>query len=103
MEIQMSADEVNNSMYAPSFNAESLTIAIIGIGLIGGSMALILKDKGFAKHIIGVDSNKENSEKALDLKIVDEILPLYQAVMKADLIILAVPVSACEIMLPQIL
>ena len=99
----MSAGEVNNSINASSLNAEALTITIIGIGLIGGSMALILKEKGFAKHIIGVDANKENAQKAFDLKIVDEILPLYQAVMKADIVVLAVPVSACEQMLPQIL
>jgi prephenate dehydrogenase len=99
----MSAGEVNISMHVPSLNTEALTITIIGVGLIGGSMALILKEKGFIKHVIGVDANKENAQKALDLKIVDEILPLYQAVMKADLIILAVPVSACEQLLPQIL
>ena len=80
-----------------------MTITIIGTGLIGGSMALALKDKGFGYHIIGVDANKDNQQKALDLHLVDEILPLYPAVVKADLIILAIPVSACEIMLPQLL
>src|SRR5690349_15372090 len=99
----MSGGEVNNSMLASSLNGEAVTITIIGIGLIGGSMALILKEKGFAKYVIGVDANKENAQKALDLKIVDEVLPLYQAVMKADIIVLAVPVSACEQLLPQIL
>lgn len=66
-------------------------------------MALSLKDKGFATHVIGVDTNKENQQKALELKLVDEILPLYEAVNKAEVIILAIPVSGCEILLPQLL
>ncbi|TKK64919.1 prephenate dehydrogenase [Ilyomonas limi] len=99
----MSAGEVNNKIAETSSNGEALTVTIIGVGLIGGSMALILKEKGFAKHIIGVEANKENAQKALELKIVDEILPLYQAVMKANIIVLAVPVSVCEQLLPQIL
>lgn len=99
----MSAGEINNTFSASTLNGDALTVSIIGVGLIGGSMALVLKEKGFAKHIIGVDANKENAEKALELKIVDEVLPLYQAVMKADIIVLAVPVSACEQLLPQLL
>jgi len=99
----MSAGEVNNAVTANVLDGKPVTITIIGVGLIGGSMALILKEKGFSKHIIGVDANKENAQKALELKIVDEVLPLYQAVMKADIVALAVPVSACEQLLPQIL
>ncbi len=85
------------------FRAGGITITIIGVGLIGGSMAIALKEKGFASRVIGVDANKENQQKALELHLVDEILPLYPAVVKADVIILAIPVSACEIMLPQLL
>jgi len=99
----MTGGEVHNSVSESLFNREAVTITIIGVGLIGGSMALILKEKGFAKHVIGVDANKDNAQNALDLNIVDEVLPLFQAVMKADIIILAVPVSTCEQMLPQIL
>ena len=99
----MTGGEVHNSVSESLFNREAVTITVIGVGLIGGSMALILKEKGFAKHVIGVDANKENAQNALDLNIIDEVLPLFQAVMKADIIILAVPVSTCEQMLPQIL
>jgi prephenate dehydrogenase len=101
--MKMSAGEVNNDVSAISTNGEAATVTIIGVGLIGGSMALVLKDKGFATHIVGVDANKENAQKASELKIVDELCPLYQGVMKADVIVLAVPVSACEQLLPQIL
>jgi prephenate dehydrogenase len=80
-----------------------MRIAIIGIGLIGGSMALALKQKGFADWVVGVDANLEHQKKALDLKLVDEILPLEEALVKSDLIILAIPVNAAEKLLPSLL
>jgi prephenate dehydrogenase len=80
-----------------------MRVSIIGTGLIGGSMALSLKEKKFASKIIGVDANKEHEQKALALGLVDEILPLKDAVQNADIIILAIPVNACVKLLPQIL
>jgi prephenate dehydrogenase len=80
-----------------------MTVTIVGIGLIGGSFALALNDKGVAKRIIGVDSNEEHSRKALSLRLVDEIMDLDQAVKESDLIFLAVPVDAALGLLPQIL
>lgn len=80
-----------------------MRIAIVGIGLIGGSMALVLKEKGFADWIIGVDANPEHQKKAIELQLVDEILPLNEAVVKSDLIILAIPVNAAEKILPDLL
>lgn len=80
-----------------------MRIAIVGIGLIGGSMALALKEKGFADWIIGVDANLEHQKKAKELQLVDEILPLNDAVAKSDLIILAIPVNAAEKILPSLL
>jgi prephenate dehydrogenase len=80
-----------------------MRIAIVGIGLIGGSMAMALKEKGFADWVIGVDANLEHQKKALELKLVDEILPLNEAVAKSDLIILAIPVNAAEKILPGLL
>jgi prephenate dehydrogenase len=80
-----------------------MRVAIIGIGLIGGSMALALKQKGFADWVVGVDANLEHQQKALDLKLVDEILPLKEALVKSDLIILAIPVNAAEKLLPTLL
>jgi len=80
-----------------------MTITIIGIGLIGGSMALDLKNRGFAKKIIGVDSNLNHQNVALLSKIVDEIDSLESAVAKADLIIIATPIDAIQKLLPAIL
>jgi prephenate dehydrogenase len=80
-----------------------MTISVIGIGLIGGSMALALKEKGFADKVIGVDANAEHCEKALALGLVDEIMELKEAVLASDLIILATPINVAEVLLPQIM
>ncbi len=80
-----------------------MRVAIVGIGLIGGSMALALKEKGLADWVVGVDANLEHQKKAIDLKLVDEILPLHEALVKSDLIILAIPVNAAEKLLPKLL
>ncbi len=80
-----------------------MTIAVVGIGLIGGSMALGLRDAGFAQHFIGVSRRHETAQKALDLGLVDEILPLEEAVKKADIVLVATPVDSYMSILPQIL
>ena len=69
-------------------------VTIIGVGLIGGSFALGLKDKGLAKNIIGVGRTKKSLDKAKELGIIDESLPLQEAVAKSDLIYVAIPVDA---------
>ena len=78
-------------------------IAVVGLGLIGGSFALAAKAKGLASHIIGIDNNTEHQKQALELAIVDEIFPLEEAILKSELIVLAVPVNAVASMLPGIL
>ncbi len=80
-----------------------MTITIIGIGLIGGSMALTLKEKGMAAKVIGVDANEAHCRKALELLLVDEILPLEEALQQSQLVILSVPVNVAEELLPKIL
>ncbi len=80
-----------------------MTITVIGIGLIGGSMALTLKEKGFADKVIGVDANPTHCVKALELGLVDEIAELTDAVLRSDLIILATPINVAEILLPGIM
>jgi prephenate dehydrogenase len=80
-----------------------MTITIVGLGLIGGSMALSLKDYGFADKIIGVARREVTGQKAIALGLVDEILPLNEAVELADIIIVATPVDTYTTILPQIL
>ena len=69
-------------------------VAIVGVGLIGGSFALTLKEKGIAEEVIGVDNSDNNRNKALELKLVDRFEELHQAVKDADLIVLATPVDS---------
>jgi prephenate dehydrogenase len=76
-----------------------MNIAIIGVGLLGGSFALGLKSVQDDDHFIGVDNNEENAFIALKLGIVDEIMPLEQAVSAADLVVLATPVDVIAEML----
>ncbi len=78
-----------------------MNIVVVGTGLIGGSMAM--DARGFETRIIGVDANKENLEKAVELGIVDEAMELNQAVKIADLLILSIPVDAARELLPSIL
>ena len=71
-----------------------MKIAIFGIGLIGGSLAKDLRDKGFAAEILGVERNENHARAALELGLVDRIVDRQTATAEADLIILAVPVDA---------
>lgn len=78
-------------------------VAIIGVGLISGSFALSLKDKGYAKNIIGVSRTEASIQKALELGIIDEALPLEEAVRKSDLIYVAIPVNATIPVMRQVM
>ncbi len=69
-------------------------VTIVGVGLISGSFALGLKEKGLARNIIGVSRTEASSKKAIELGLIDEALPLEEAVKKSDLIYVAIPVDA---------
>ena len=68
------------------------TIVIAGVGLIGGSFALAVRKAGFNGRIIGVSSEK-TLRQATALGVVDEGLPLEEAVPQADLVYLAQPIG----------
>lgn len=76
--------------------------AIIGLGLIGGSLALALNERKLVKHICGVDTNPQNLELALAGKAVHETAGLKKAVVDADVVILATPVGAMPAILREI-
>jgi prephenate dehydrogenase len=80
-----------------------MTVSIVGIGLIGGSLALALKEKGLAEKVIGVEADPAHQEKALELGLVDEIMDLDDAIKNSDLIVLATPVNAVVKLLPFVL
>lgn len=80
-----------------------MTITIIGIGLIGGSMAISLKENGFADRIIGVDKSQENLDKAVRRRLIDEDMDLEDAVKISDIVIISIPVNAMLQVLPKVL
>ncbi|MGC4050260.1 MAG: prephenate dehydrogenase/arogenate dehydrogenase family protein [Paludibaculum sp.] len=77
------------------------TVAIVGVGLIGGSFALAIREAGFGGRIIGVSSERTLAE-ALRCKVIDEGLPLDQACAQADLIYLAGPIHAILETIPKL-
>lgn len=80
-----------------------MTITIVGLGLIGGSMALSLKKNHFVDTLIGVDNNPLHTAKAIELGLVDSVASLEIAVAQSDIIIVATPVNTLTSILPQIL
>ncbi|HKM93805.1 MAG TPA: prephenate dehydrogenase [Prolixibacteraceae bacterium] len=80
-----------------------MKIAVIGLGLIGGSMAKDLRKCGFASEIIGIDNNAEHLKRALELGIADRGASLDEGVKAADIVIIAVPVDKIVDLLPQVL
>ncbi|MCB0395595.1 MAG: prephenate dehydrogenase [Flavobacteriales bacterium] len=80
-----------------------MTIAIIGLGLIGGSLSKDLRNTGFADTLLGVDQNAGHAKQALELGLVDQIVDMNEAISQADVIVLAVPVITIKTLLPSIL
>lgn len=80
-----------------------MIVTIVGTGLIGGSLAISLRAKGVATHIIGVDQSEENLKKARELGIIDEGASLEVAMQRSALVILAIPVDGLLKVLPFIL
>lgn len=69
-----------------------MNISIVGVGLIGGSLALGLKENGFADKITGIDNNEQNLKDALNIGIIDNISD-FNEINKSDLIIVSIPVN----------
>ena len=82
---------------------ERKKITIVGVGLIGGSLGLQLHEKKISSRLIGVEANEFHAQKALELELVDEILPLDDAIQHSDVIILAIPVDSMVTLLPEVL
>ena len=80
-----------------------MKVGIIGLGLIGGSMAIDLKRKGFADEIIGTENDAVNAAAAEKMGLVDRVADFDECVDSADIVVVAVPVGAAVRMLPRIL
>lgn len=82
---------------------QKMKIGIVGIGLIGGSIALKLKQKGIADFIYGMDNSDKNLDEALHLNIIDEKTDVKNGIQQSDVIIIAIPVDATRKILPEVL
>lgn len=80
-----------------------MKIGIIGLGLIGGSMAIDLKRKGFADEVLGVEAEPVNAAAAEKIGLVDRVVSYEECVEQSDIVVLAVPVGVAVMLLPDIL
>ena len=69
------------------------TVSIIGVGLIGASLGLALKQAGIVQKVLGVGRSKENLDQAQKMGAIDGVVDLVEATKQSDLIVLCVPVA----------
>lgn len=80
-----------------------MKVAIIGLGLMGGSLGLCLRENKLIKRVFGYDIDKENAKEALNLGLVDELMDFDLAQLaKCDIIVLATPVDAIITLLNEL-
>jgi prephenate dehydrogenase len=80
-----------------------MVLTIIGVGLIGGSLAISLKENGFATKVIGVDRSQSNLDKAIRRRLIDEDASLEEGIRQADIIVIATPVDVMMTLIPKVL
>ncbi len=69
-------------------------VTIIGVGLLGGSLGLVLKEQGLAKTVVGIGRRQMNLELAVQVRAIDRFTSEpHEAVRDSDLIVLATPVD----------
>jgi len=78
-----------------------MNVAIIGLGLMGGSLALSLKKQDYVNNVFGYDHNQEHQKIAIERNLVDEIVN-FAKVKSADVIILAIPVNGIIAVLQEL-
>ena len=75
-----------------------MKVMIAGLGLIGGSFALALRDHALAEEILGVERSPEHAAEALRLGLADRMVSFEEGMDEADLVVLAVPVDVLPLM-----
>ena len=89
-------------MDEPGFKLRDATIAIVGLGLMGGSLALALRTKNACAKIIGIDSNAATRAQAIACNAVDETSDDLSLAARADVIVLATPARTIIDLLPRV-
>ncbi len=72
---------------------KQIKIGIVGLGLMGGSLSLALKQTSQDYYFIGLDHNQQHTQEALSLGLVDEIVDSLEALTSCDVIFLSIPVD----------
>jgi prephenate dehydrogenase len=80
-----------------------LNIGIVGLGLMGGSLAKAVKKYGIAKNVYGYARSEKSKKEILELNLVDELVDIKALKEKSDVIILAIPVDNIISFLPDLL
>lgn len=75
-----------------------MKVLIVGLGLIGGSFALALRDHELADEILGVENSEEHAVEALRLGLADRLVTFEEGIPEADLIVLATPVDTIPLL-----
>lgn len=80
-----------------------MIVGIVGLGLIGGSMAIDLKRRGFAEKVLGVEADSLHASAARSIGLADETVPLEECVDRSDIVVVSVPVGAAVGIVCQVL
>ncbi|MFA7091501.1 MAG: prephenate dehydrogenase [Arcobacteraceae bacterium] len=80
-----------------------MNVGIVGLGLMGGSIAKAVKKYGIAKKVYGYVNKESTKKEVLELKLVDELVDFETLKEVSDVIILAIPVDAIIAMFPKLL
>jgi prephenate dehydrogenase len=79
-----------------------MILAVIGVGLIGGSWAKALREQSQVSEVLGIDRSEEHLEQALAFGIIDRVID-YSQLAEADLVFVSIPVDQLVLELPKIL
>ena len=79
-----------------------MNIAVIGLGLMGGSFALDIKSVYSNSKIFGIDNSESNLKEALALDLIDQIIT-YDDLIKMDIVLVSIPVNYSLIVIPKVL
>ena len=79
-----------------------MNIAVIGLGLMGGSFALDIKSVYSNSKIFGIDNSDSNLKEALALDLIDQIIT-YDDLIKMDIVLVSIPVNYSLIVIPKVL
>jgi len=82
-------------------NNNKLKFGIVGLGLMGGSFAKVVKKYNLASEVVGYDHNKSHQKQAIELNLVDKIVNLEE-LKKVDIIVLCIPVDAIIAFMPKL-